>query len=127
MPYTIKWEKREAYCKFTGEVSGQEIIDCNMDMYGSASFDTLKICIFDMLDVAKVNMTIDEVKKTSAFDRASAKFNPRIKVAIVSTDKVFQELSKGYLDGMSISPWKGKAFHTLDEAIEWASQPYTYS
>ncbi len=78
MPYSIKWGPEEAYCKFSGEVSGQEIIECNMTMYGSASFDDIRTQIFDMLDVAKINFGPDDVKIIAACDRVAARINPRL-------------------------------------------------
>ena len=122
MPYSIKWEQKQVYCKFTGEVSGQELIGCNMSMYGSASFDDIRIQIFDMQDVTKINFTADDVKKVAAFDRAAAKINPRIKCALVSTDQIAVELSKLYQEEIHNSPWEGKNFLTLSEAFEWTSQ-----
>ena len=123
MPYSIKWGSKEVYCKFTGEVSGQELFDCNMALYGNPSFDNTKFQVIDMLGVTKFNFTLNDVKKVAAFDRAAAKIWPRMKCAMVSTDQIALELSKIYQNEIHSSPWEGKSFQTINEALEWGSQP----
>jgi hypothetical protein len=125
MPYSIQWEGKKVFCKFTGEVTGQELFECNMAMYGNSAFDSVRMQIFDMLEATEITFTLKDVKKVAAFDRAAAKINPRMKCALVSTDQTAQELSKIYQDEIQESPWEGKAFHTLKEALEWVSRPGT--
>ena len=126
MPYVISWNKKEVYCKFTGELTGQELIDCNLAMYGNPNFDVVHMQIFDMLEVTQVAFTADDVKKVAAFDRAAAKMNPRMKCALVSTDQIAQNLSKIYQNEILSSSWEGKSFQTLKEAREWALQSNTF-
>ncbi len=126
MPYVTSWNQKEVYCKFTGELTGQELIDCNMAMYGNPNFDVVHMQIFDMLEVTQIAFTADDVKKVAAFDRAAAKMNPRMKCALVSTDQIAQSLSKIYQNEIRSSPWEGKSFQTLKEAREWASQSNPY-
>ena len=123
LAYSIKWDKKTVYCKFSGEVSGQELVECNMSMYGNSSFDDIRLQVFDMLDVAKVTFTQDDVQLVAACDRAASKINPRVKCALVSTDQVALELSKIYQNEVLDSPWEGKSFHILSEALEWGFHP----
>ena len=123
MPYSIRWKKKKVYCTFTGEVSGKELVGCNMAMYGNPSFDDLRVQVFDMLDVTRITFTLDDVKEVAAYDRVAAKINPRIKCALVSTDKLALELSEVYQDENIASPWEGKSFRSLSEAIAWGDTP----
>lgn len=123
MPYSIKWGARDVYCKFTGEVTGQELFDCNMALYSNSEFDRVRFQIFDMLEATTFNYTPDDVIKVAAFDRAAAKIWPRMKCALVSTNRIAHELSKIYQDEIQSSSWVGKSFRTLDEALEWVSHP----
>ena len=113
-------------CTFRGEVSGRELIGCNMSMYGNSNFDNLKLQIFDMSDATKISFTHDDVKEVAAYDRAAAKINPRIKCAIVSSDKVAQKLSEIYQNEITNIPWEGKSFHTVSEALAWGLSPSVY-
>ena len=119
MPYTIEWNKKMVHCIFTGEVSGRELVGCNMSMYGKSDFDDIKLQVIDMTGAAKVTFTLDDVKEVSAYDRVAAKVNPRIKCALVSTDQMALELSKIYQNEILHSPWEGKSFSTLNEALAW--------
>ena len=119
MPYSIKWNKSKVCCTFRGEITGQELIGCNMSMYGNALFDELRVQVLDMSEVTKIAFTIDDVKEVAAYDRAAAKINPRIKCALVSTDIVAQELSKIYQEEIVDSPWEAKDFRSLSQALEW--------
>jgi len=126
MPYVTSWNQKEVYCKFTGELTGQELIDCNMAMYGNPNFDVVHMQIFDMLEVTQIAFTAADVKKVAAFDRAAAKMNPRMKCALVSTDQIAQSFSKIYQNEIQSSSWEGKSFQTLKEAREWASRSNPY-
>lgn len=123
MAYSITWDKKTVYCIFSGEVSGQELLECNMSMYGNSNFDDIRLQIFDMSDVAKITFTQDNVKLVAACDRAASKINPRVKCALVSTDQVVLELSKIYQDEVLDSPWEAKSFNILSEALEWGCHP----
>ena len=123
MAYSMTWENEKVTCKFSGIVSGQELIECNMSMYGNSNFDDITLQVFDLLDVEKITFTQDDVKIVAACDRAAAKINPRIKCAMVTTDQAVLELSKIYQDQIIESPWQGKSFQTLKEALEWGCSP----
>ena len=122
MTYSITWDKKIAFCKFSGEVSGQELVECNMSMYGNPNFDNTKFQVFDMLNATKFTFTRNDVIKVAAFDRAAAKIWPRMKCALVSTNQIALELSNVYQNEIHNSPWEGKSFQTIDDALEWFSQ-----
>jgi hypothetical protein len=123
LAYSIKWDKKIVYCKFSGEVSGQELLECNMSMYGNSNFDDIRLQVFDMLDATKTSFNQDDVKLVAACDRAASKINPRVRCALVSTDQVALELSRIYQNEVLASPWEGKSFRRLSEALEWGCHP----
>jgi hypothetical protein len=123
LTYSITWDKKTVYCKFYGEVSGQELVECNMSMYGNPNLDNTRFQVFDMLDVTKAIFSPNDVKKVAAFDRAAAKIWPRMKCALVSTNQIALELSKIYQNEIHRSTWEGKSFQGINEALEWLYQP----
>jgi hypothetical protein len=123
LTYSITWDKKIVYCKFSGEVSGQELAECNMAMYGNANLDNTKFQVFDMLDATKFTFMKSDVIKVAAFDRAAAKIWPSMKCALVSTNQIALELSKVYQNEIHDSPWEGRSFQTINDALEWFSQP----
>ena len=121
MAYRIKWEERGVYCKFSGTVSGGELIQCNNDIYGDERFDNIKYQIFDMLDVTELTIETIDVRKAAACDCAAAITNPNVKCALVAFDKNAHSLSELYQSGIAKSPWDGRSFRTIKEARSWLS------
>ena len=65
MAYSITWDKKTVYCKFSDEVSGQELVECNMTMYGNPNFDNIRLQVIDMLDATKITFSPDDVKEVA--------------------------------------------------------------
>ena len=122
MSFKTEWRRGLVYCKFSGEVSGEDLIGCIMSIYGHPSFDEIKAQVFDMSEVSKVTFTLDDMREMAAYDRTAATMNPRIKFALVATDQTALEMSLLYEHEMSKAPWEGRAFRTLGKALEWVSQ-----
>lgn len=114
--------KKRDLLQFTGKLTGQDLIECNMAMYGNQRFDELHVQIIDMLEVTQFECTVDDVKKVAALDSAAGRINPNMKCALVSSEQVAHQLSKIYQKGISNSPWEGKSFQTLESARQWTSE-----
>lgn len=80
MAYQIRWENIGVYCKFTGIVSSNDLMDCNSTIYASPRFDTLRYQIFDMLNATDIAFTIEDVELAAACDYAASLTNPRFSV-----------------------------------------------
>lgn len=119
MAYVISWEERGVYCQFNGIVSGNELMQCNNEIYGAPNFDNMRYQIFDMLNVEQFSITERAVKEIAACDCAAALTNTDVKCALVATDTVAHTLSKVYQDTISQSPWEGRSFKTIEEARHW--------
>ena len=123
MPYILHWKKKGLYCKFTGAVSGAELMQCNNDIYGDQRFDDIQYQIFDMLNVSELLVEAKDVRIVAACDKAAALTNPTIKCALVAQNENAHALSRLYQSGIEESPWEGRSFNDLSSAREWLSQP----
>ena len=56
MAYELVWEDIGVYWKYSGNVSGNEIIDASTSIYGDARFIALKYKFVDFLDVDNFKM-----------------------------------------------------------------------
>jgi len=121
VPYVIEWEERGVYCKFSGRVTGAELIQCNKEIYGDHRFDGMRFQLFDMLSVTKLDVEVNDVRKVAACDTGAAFTNPNVKCALVTTDENAHVLSNLYQQGIEKSPWEGQSFHRISEAREWLS------
>ena len=55
MAYDLVWEDNGVYWKYSGNVTGQEIIDASTSIYGDVRFITLKYKFVDFIDVEMID------------------------------------------------------------------------
>jgi len=113
----MQWEKRGVYWKYSGNVSGREIIEASGVIYGDPRFDTLEYKLVDFLDATAVNMTDDEVARVAYQHKAAEVSNPRIKNAIVMT--VALNLADKFAAFFVDSRWEVKVFQDMESANQW--------
>ena len=119
MPYTTEWEQHGVYWRYWGTVSGKELIDSNLDIYGDERFDAMKYQIVDFLQIDAFQVTRDDMLKIAAYDRAAALSNPRVKVAVVAKITAIKFLTALY-DAENIkSPWETRMFDSVEQARSW--------
>lgn len=121
MSYKHVWEDKGLYRKYSGRVSGKEITQAVEEVHGHALFDSIRYVINNCLDVTQTDITSSEVTVLAALDKAAARSNPNIKIAIVATDSTIQKLAELYGDLIKHSPYTSKIFTNLDEARAWAT------
>ena len=120
MTHILEWETRGVYWKYSGIVSGQEIVESSTAIYGDPRFDTLKYKLVDFLDVETIKMDNDEVALIAHQHRAAEKSNPRIKNAIVIKSNT--DLTDRFVAFFSKSSWQVQVFQNLDEANIWLAR-----
>ena len=123
MPYSVEWKERGAHWKFTGIVTGQEILQADLDLYGDERFDNLSYALFDFSGGTSFALTEKEMKEIAYLDMASTPTNPNIKLAIVASHDVMKKMSGLYAEYMELSPWETKIFDTVEEAKQWLNLP----
>jgi len=120
MAHILEWETKGVYWKYSGIVSGKEIVESSTAIYGDPRFDTLKYKLVDFLDVETIKMDNDEVALIAHQHRAAEKSNPRIKNAIVI--KSNSDLTDRFVAFFSKSSWQVQVFQNLDEANTWLAR-----
>ncbi|KKK75535.1 hypothetical protein LCGC14_2872750 [marine sediment metagenome] len=124
MPYQISWEKKGVVQKFHDVITPIELISCNENVYGDSRFDAIRYQILNLTEVRTVDLTdpdkaIQLVRRIAATDRAAAKSNPNMKIAIVASLEILGSLANLYSSELSDSPWLSDVFETETEAREW--------
>ena len=121
MAYTLTWEPKGVYWKYTGNVSGKEIIKASTEIYGDPRFDNLKYKLADFTDVELIEISNEEIKLITFQHSASAKSNANIKNAIViDSGDERAKLFADYL--MNESAWEVRVFDHLEEANQWVGR-----
>ncbi len=74
----------------SGIVTGEEIIEAHVEIYNIKHLRKQKYHIIDRSHCEEYNVTSEDVRKIAEIDKAAAKINPNIIVALVSpTDLQF--------------------------------------
>lgn len=119
MPFTSKWIEARVEKVATGKVTGEEIIQSNLEMYGDERFDRVKYGIADFTQAESFEIADKEVKAIAYLDMAAAKSKPNFKVAIVAPQDVMNKLANAYTGYGEKSPWETEVFDTLEQARQW--------
>ena len=119
MPYETRWDSPGVIWTFQGKVTGQEILQANLDIYSDARFDALKYQLCDFLQTAHLELDPATVKRIAYLDVAAAKSNADIKVAIVTDRGILRDFAKMYAAYSDESNWETRIFNRLEEARSW--------
>ena len=122
MPYEIRWEPAGVHWKYTGRLTGQDILQSNLQIYGDARFDDLKYQIVDLLDIDAIDAEPSHIKKVAYLDVAAARTNPGIKVAVVTERDTLKEWAQMYAEYSDASPWETMVFGNVEEARAWVAE-----
>lgn len=119
MPYEIDWKSDTLVWTYTGRLTGDELLRSNMDIYGDPRFDDLRYQIVDLRAVEHFEVDDIYMRRIAHLDRAAAYSNPRIRVAVVTTDQTGETMNDIYSQQAPESHWETKAFYDFDEALSW--------
>lgn len=123
MPYEIHWEDRGQYRRFFGHTNDQELKESVHRTSSSPRFDELRYIILDLLDIEQYRISNPAfIEETAAFDSACSLSNPRIRIALVTTDPGIMTLARAYV-AHPLAPYPLRICATLDSARDWTSGP----
>ncbi len=121
MSYKLNWESKGVYWKYSGTVSGDEVISASTLIYGDPRFDDLEYKLVDFLDVDVFNMTENDMLKIATQHNAATISNPRIKNAIIYNSQT-KEITEKFCEFFEDFVWDVKAFQTITEANKWLNR-----
>ncbi len=119
MPYQIEWNADTVIWTYTGRLTGDELLQSNMDIYGDERFDKLRYQIVDLRQVEDYVVEDHHMRKIAHLDRAAALTNPRIRVAVVTRGPEGVRMNDTYSRQAPDSHWKTHTFEDFDEAMQW--------
>ena len=62
MAYELSWEVNGVYWKYSGKVTGSEIVEASTLIYDDERFDILKYKLVDFLDVESIEIEKEELR-----------------------------------------------------------------
>ena len=118
MPYSLTWEPAGVYKKFTGVVTGAELLQSVVEVSGDARFGSSQYEVSDYLDADNTDFSQDALNEVRAVRIGSFMHNPRIKVAIVTHDTEIQQRIYSTI-AARLTLHQTKVFNAVADANIW--------
>jgi hypothetical protein len=118
MPYSLTWEPAGVYKKFTGEVTGAELLQSVLEVSSDARFGSSQYEVSDYLDADNTDFSQDALNEVRAVRIGSFMNNPRIKVAIVTHDTEIQQRIYSTI-AARLTLHQTKVFNAVADANTW--------
>lgn len=118
----VDWHEHGVCWKYTGVVSGEEIINASTAIYSDRRFDDLRYKLCDFLDADSISMTPMQMNTVVCQHAAAALSNEDIKIAVVGKKSDFPGLLllvERFRDYESKGSWPIELFEDLAAAEAW--------
>ena len=121
MPHTNTWEPEGLYRKFTGTITGEEILESNFELHAHSNFQAIDYVINDFIDVTGHSIEIIHTKVYASTDENISKTKGKLKIALVVTQESLIALANNYREEMIGNRFECDIFQTIDDARKWVS------
>lgn len=91
MPYSLIWETYGVYKKFTGVVTGAELVRSVNEVANHIRFASARYEVSDYLSADATDFSQDALNEVRAVRIGSFSRNPKVRVAIVTLDQEIQQ------------------------------------
>ncbi len=124
MPYEVTWEDRGVLWRFWDVVTGDELVQANLDIYSDPKFESMEYEIAIFSDSVVFKASTETVRRVAEMDMDASKKNPKVVVLVVASQLVIRGLVNLYRlqhEAMGGS-WKIEYFDTEEEARTWLAE-----
>ena len=121
MPYQVIWEPRGVYTRFSGDVTGADMLGNIEDVCRDARFEQHRYHILDFSDATDFVATEREMLVNCGVLVGAAFVHHQVLVAaVVTRENVRAALER--LHALGVSPYVAKIFPTVAEARKWIQE-----
>jgi len=121
MPYQMIWEPRGVYTRYSGNVTGADMLGNIEDVCRDARFEQHRYHILDFSDATDFVATEREMLVNCGVLVGAAFVNHQVLVAaVVTRENVRAALER--LHALGVSPYEAKIFPTVAEARKWIQE-----
>ena len=121
MPYKNTWEPRGLYRKFTGKISGEEILKSNFEIHKNPKFHTISYIINDFIEVTGHSIEVIHTQVYASTDEIISYGKANLKIALVVTQDPLIALANSYRNEMIGNRFECDIFKTIEDARKWVS------
>jgi len=119
MSYRREWTGNNVIFSFTGKVNYDDINKADSEIYSDSRFDLMNYCVFDFSLIEGFDLSAVELEVISTLDRSIARWNRRLKLALIGSTKEVRDMIIRYIHLMDQKVWDIKLFDHMDQALEW--------
>jgi len=121
MPIQIKYIEGGLGVEFIGSdvVTGTDIIEANKEIYSNENFSRQRYQIVDRTNCAEFQVSNEEIRIIAEQDKAAAKTNPNIIIALISKTDLQYGISRVYHALVGDSGFLTEIFRDRKNAEEW--------
>jgi hypothetical protein len=116
--YEINWEPRGVVKRYFGCLTGHDLLQAVVDTEADARFDDYRYVINDFLAIEAVDLADADIEQIAAIDKAAARINPNIRIAIVATLPEVLALANQYVDS-PLGAYPTRVFARMTDARAW--------
>lgn len=121
MPYTNTRETDGLYRKFTGNISGDEILESNFELHTDPDFQKIKYIINDFTEVTGHSIETIHTKVYALTDEIVSNTKGKLKIALVVTQEPLIALANSYREEMIVKRFECEIYQTIEDARKWVS------
>ena len=122
MAHTVNWKPHYLHRKFTGEITGEEILKSNFDIQVHPRFVKIKYLINDFSEVESALISEEHAKIFASTDDVISDTKGKLKIAIVTNNPAHIQLAEAYRTAMKNIVFNCEIFDTVEEAKEWGER-----
>lgn len=127
MAYELEFENdgRGAVLRFSGAVTGSEIIAAAEAMYRADTASRLRYQVADLTGASSLEISEDQLRAIAFLDKKAAQKNPDQIIALVGADEIFAGSDKRY--AIYAEVWAGfrtEFFTSMSQLRDWVAQAY---
>ncbi len=124
MPYSLQWEPHGVYKKFSGLVTGAELVRSVNEVANHIQFAGARYEISDYLGADATDFSQDALNEVRAVRIGSFSRNPRVRVAIVTLDEGIQQRIYSTI-AARLTMHQTKIFSAVADANAWLGREVT--
>ena len=121
MPYETHWEDEGIRWVFSGIVTDDDLLRCNLELYDDERFESIRYEIADFRAGESFAVTAKTLRRVARMDKDQAVRNPSVKVAVIAAAAVQKGLAQVYALSGGDTLWVTEVFDTEEDARAWLS------
>lgn len=123
MPWTADYLPDGAYVRFSGDMTGGDLVEANADFYTREYNAGPRFAVFDFSAVEQFHVGREAIDRVVAQDHVAAMAAVRdLVVAVVAPQEFGYALARTWENQLADTPWRTLVARSQPEALAWLSR-----